>query len=287
MTPTGDRSTLRRLAGTRRLQLLAIVAAGACAAIAIGLKPGDLMLSHGGWQLVKRFLAAAFVPALDYEVESLPAGTPSFLTTLALAGWRTVAFAAAAISIALPAGIVLGVLASTRLQCEALPFGRLANGFICWTVRILTALARSIHELLWAVLFLAAVGLSNFAAVLAIAIPYSGVLAKVFSEMIDEASRGPADTLKASGATGLQTFAFGILPQALPDMLAYTCYRFECALRSSVVLGFFGIPTLGYHLHLAFAESHYRETWSCLYALAALVVFVDWWSGAMRRRLVG
>ena len=76
-----------------------------------------------------------------------------------------------------------------------------------------------------------------------------------------------------------------MLPRALPDMGAYAFYRFECALRSSAILGFFGYPTLGYYISLSFENLYYREVWTYLYALVLLVALVDWWSGALRRRL--
>ncbi|MEE8107505.1 MAG: ABC transporter permease, partial [Planctomycetota bacterium] len=64
----------------------------------------------------------------------------------------------------------------------------------------------------------------------------------------------------------------------------YAFYRFECALRASAILGFFGVPTLGYFIKLSFDELYFREVWTYLYALFLLVLIVDWWSGAMRRK---
>jgi phosphonate transport system permease protein len=72
----------------------------------------------------------------------------------------------------------------------------------------------------------------------------------------------------------------------LPDLTAYTFYRFECALRSSAVLGFFGFPTLGYYIAASFENLHYGEVWTYLYALFILIVIVEWWSGIIRRRFV-
>jgi phosphonate transport system permease protein len=69
-------------------------------------------------------------------------------------------------------------------------------------------------------------------------------------------------------------------------MLSYTFYRFECALRSSAVLGFFGFPTLGYYIAASFENLFFQEVWTYLYVLFALVVAMDWWSGRLRRELV-
>ena len=123
-------------------------------------------------------------------------------------------------------------------------------------------------------------------AVVAIAIPYAGTLAKIFGEMLDEAPRGAALALEAGGASAGQRFLFGLVPQALPDMTAYTFYRFECALRSSAVLGFFGFPTLGYHLAASFENLHYGEVWTYLYVLFLLVLAADWWSGRLRKEVL-
>ncbi len=63
-------------------------------------------------------------------------------------------------------------------------------------------------------------------------------------------------------------------------------YQFECALRSSAVLGFFGIQTLGYYIHASFLNHHYGEVWTFLYALLALLLLAEWWSGSLRKRFV-
>ena len=123
-------------------------------------------------------------------------------------------------------------------------------------------------------------------AVIAIAIPYAGTLAKVFSEMIDEAPREASHALRAAGAGPVQVFLFGLLPRALPDMAAYALYRLECALRSSAILGFFGWPTLGYFIKQEWEAADYGEVWTYLYVLLGLVLLVEWWSGGLRRRFV-
>ena len=152
--------------------------------------------------------------------------------------------------------------------------------------RALIAFLRSVHELLWAVLFLVALGLSNVAAVLAIAIPYSGVFAKVFAEMVDEAPREAALALRGAGASNAQVYAFGLLPRALPDLIAYAFYRMECAIRSAAILGFFGYPTLGLYIRQSFSSTNYGEVWTYLYALILIVLLFDVWSFAVRRRVV-
>jgi len=280
--------------GRRALVTLAIVLAGLAAFAILDAPVSGLLPGAGGLVIVREFAAAALSPALDYE-SAVPAGTPSLLHATFEAARRTVVFAVAAMSLALLGGVVLGFLGSTAWWSGDLVGGesravrlwlRTLAPALWFATRVLIVGMRSVHELLWAVLFLAAFGLNTAAAVAAIAIPYAGTLAKVFSEMIDEAPREAALALRGAGAGPLQTFCFGLAPLALPDMAAYAFYRFECAVRSAAVLGFFGFPTLGYAIFASFENLQYREVWTYLYALVVLVVGIEIWSGAVRRRFV-
>ena len=281
--------------GLRRLVLGGIAAAGLAAGLALELDPRELMPGSGGLAVGREFFSRAVSPALTYEADFVPASVPPLPVKVLAALRTTIVFAAAATSLSIVIGLVLGFLGSTAWWAEDPVGGRtrsrrfLKRGVtlsVYGGTRIVITLMRSVHELLWAVLFLAALGLSNLAAVIAIAIPFGGTLAKVFSELIDEAPRDAAYALRAAGASPAQVFLFGLLPRALPDMSAYAFYRFECALRSSAVLGFFGYPTLGYYLAASFENLYYGEVWTYLYALFGLVILVEWWSGALRRRFV-
>lgn len=288
---------MRRLSlafGPRARVLSVVVLAGCLAGWQLKLNPQDLIPSAASWNKTLEFFSAAFSPAIRYETTP-PTGTEPLLKKTANAVALTVAFAVAAVGLALLIGLPLGFLASSAWW-EDDPVGgqdrssrffrRLIVPTIVWSTRLAIVITRSIHELMWAVLFLCAMGLNTLTAILAITIPFSGVFAKVFSEMIDETPRDAAYAIRGLGASPFRVFLFGLLPRAIPDMLSYACYRLECGMRSSAVLGFFGIPTLGYYLKPSFDESHYREVWTYLYALIALIVFVDWWCGVMRARLV-
>ena len=289
MTETGTayfRRSPRRGLGARRLVLLLIALAGTWATVELGLGPRGLLPDAGGLRLAGKFLGAALKPALAYESAFVPEGTDPLLLKVLKAAATTVAFAAAATSLALVAGAALAFCASQAWWSDRAGGPRAVATLVYGVTRAVIALSRSVHELLWAVLFLAAMGLTPLAAVVAIAIPYSGVFAKVFSEMLDEAPRDTAAALRDAGASPLRAFLFGLVQRALPDMTSYAFYRFECALRSAAVLGFFGIPTLGLFVQQSFANAHYREVWSYLYAMFALVAAVEGWSGAVRRRMV-
>jgi phosphonate transport system permease protein len=284
-----------RWLGSRRSVLILIALAGAWAALYLNLNPADAIPGEGGLRLLGKLLAAAVTPALTYEGADVPDTAAPFLVNVARAMWTTVVFAAAAASLSTVFGLILGFFASTAWWTDDPAGGssttrRVLRATVApaiYTVtRLLIALMRSVHELLWAVLFLAAFGLTPLSAVIAIAIPYTGTLAKVFSEVVDEVPRDAASALRGSGASPIQVYLFALLPRALPDVIAYALYRFECALRSSAIVGFFGITTLGYYLRQSFENAQYREVWSYLYGLLILVVVLDAWSGAIRRRLV-
>ncbi len=143
-------------------------------------------------------------------------------------------------------------------------------------VRAVCACIRAVHELFWAFLFLPLVGLNPICGILAIGIPYAGVFAKVYAEILQEADRRPLTGLPV--ATGrLSRFFYGVLPVAYPDLRAYTSYRLECALRSSAILGFIGLPTLGFYLETAFREGLYSEAPALLYAFYLLIASLRWW----------
>ena len=241
--------------------------------------------TEGGWSLAGEMLRAALSPAWSPESPTSITGQAggSVLGEALGAARRTVVFALAACSLAALWGLLLGLLAS-RVFWQLL--GR-RPGTLRRLARGLSAALRSIHELLWAVVLLAALGLSNGTAVLAMAIPFSGIFAKVFSELLDESPRAASDALAGAGAGPAALVWWALLPSALPDLGAYALYRLECALRSSAVLGFFGFPTLGYYVAVAFENLHYREMWTHLYVMFVLIAGLEVWSSSLRRRWVG
>ena len=279
---------------SRRGRLLLAILTGALLSwLCLGLSLEDLVPREGGRSILTLFMEGALNPALDYEATSVPEGTPPLLAKVADAALNTLLFAIAGMSLALVFGLVLGFLGSTSWWATDGAYSPLGRGplrrlmpLLYASVRALIALMRSVHELLWAILFLAAFGLNNFSAVIAIAIPYGGTLAKVFSELLDECPRESARNLRAIGAGPIQVFLWGLLPRAIGDMSAYSFYRFECAVRSSAILGFFGYPTLGYFLRLSAENLHYREVWTYLYALIAIVLVLELWSTKLRVRMV-
>lgn len=268
--------------GARGGLVLAILGACAWAIWQLDLELAQLFASSR-LTVLENFFGGAFSPDLSTEV----------VRELGNAVWQTIAFAVAAMVLALAIGLVLGFFSSTAWWSREAAGRRVGfRGWLRATLcpslyvgsRVVIALLRSIHELFWAVILLVSMGATNpMRGVVAIAIPYGCTLAKVFSEMVDEAPRDAALALRTIGASAMQVYCFGLVPRAMLDMTAYAFYRFECTLRSAAILGFFGFETLGLFIRQSFYETDYSQTWTFLYALLALVIAADWWSGAFRR----
>jgi phosphonate transport system permease protein len=159
----------------------------------------------------------------------------------------------------------------------------LAQVFHIALVRWSCAFVRAIHELFWALILLQILGLTPLTGVLAIAIPYAGICAKVYAETLEESQPGALAILPV-GSGIVSTFFFARLPDVWVHIKNYTSYRFECGLRSSAVLGFIGLPTIGFYLETAFSEGNYSEAGAMLLLFYALIASLRFW---LRPRLLG
>lgn len=278
-----------KYAGKKRWVGLGLVLLFFVCAWALDLTPSRLIPPDGNhWERTITFFQAALHPALEYEDPDIPASADPIWWKGIKGLLLTLKYALGAMSLAVPAALVMGFLGSSAWWPDPCGKGtRFVLQLVFGVSRFLMSLLRSIHELIWALLFLSAMGMSPMAGMIALALPFSGTLGKVFSELIDEESRDGAEALKAIGHGPVQTFLVGILPAALPNLITYSFYRFECALRSSAVLGFVGIETIGLYIELSHEEFYYREVWTYLYLLLALIVAVDLWGAAIRKRLHG
>jgi len=143
-------------------------------------------------------------------------------------------------------------------------------------VRVILAFMRSIHELFWALLFLQIFGLSTLTALFAIVIPYSATLGKVYAEILEEYEVFPKE-LEPLNSSRVSTFLYTKLPDAIPHLISYTLYRFECALKSTAILGFVGLTTLGYYLHGAFMQGYYADVWLLLLIFYFIIASLKVW----------
>jgi phosphonate transport system permease protein len=201
---------------------------------------------------------------------------------------ETLAIATAGMSLALLIAFPAALLASRALSLSALPRGGRPAWWarlLRWPVRGLLIVLRSVPEIVWALLFVRAVGLGPTAGVLAIAITYSGMLGKVYAEIFESVDARPSRALLVAGSSRLAAFAYGILPNAAAEMLSYTVYRWECAIRASVVMGFVGAGGLGQQIDLSLRMFAGGEVASMLLTFLALVLLADQLSRFLRARL--
>ena len=146
--------------------------------------------------------------------------------------------------------------------------------------------ARCINEIIFALIFVAAVGLAPFAGVLALSLHGAGMLGKFFAEAVEEVDSGPVEALRATGASALQTVAFAVVPQALPAWIAATLYRFEVNLRASTILGMVGAGGIGFELYTSMKLFQYQDTAACVIVILALVMSADYLSSKLRARVL-
>lgn len=217
-----------------------------------------------------------------------PAHNLEFLELLLRATLETLAIAVAgmtlALLIALPASLLATrVLSRSALHRYGLP--SLIGRSLRWPVRALLIVLRSVPEIVWALLFVRAVGLGPTAGVLAIAITYSGMLGKVYAEIYESVDSRPTQALLGSGAARLSAFCYGVLPNAAGEMISYTVYRWECAIRASVVMGFVGAGGLGQQMELSLRMFAGGEVASMLLMFLLLVLLADQISRLLRERL--
>ena len=223
-----------------------------------------------------QFLAAFLPPATDAE----------FLLAVARQTWRTVAIATAGITLAMVIAIPCCLLSTRALSVSALS-GRMAAlpATVRQSLRWALIVLRSIPELVWALVFVRVVGLGPTAGVLAIALTYGGMLGKVYADILESSDNSAARAILCNGGGRLQAFAYGLLPQGAAELASYTVYRWECAIRSSVVLGFVGAGGLGQMLDTSTKMFAGGEVATMLIVFVVLVALADrasaWLRGAL------
>jgi phosphonate transport system permease protein len=144
---------------------------------------------------------------------------------------------------------------------------------------------RAIPEIVWALVFVRALGLGPAAGVLALAITYGGMLGKVYAEVLESTDTRPARALLESGSGRLAALVYGLLPNCAQELISYTVYRWECAVRASVVMGFVGAGGLGQLMDQSMKMLNGGEASSILLVFLVLVLLADALSNALRRLL--
>jgi phosphonate transport system permease protein len=255
--------------------LLSLGAIGFSGLVA-GLFQQDLV-NLDGLPLLLRFFGASLHPDLSQDMLRLT-GEASLVT---------LAYAICGTALSLALGLVGGFLGSEVLwlavRGDAQNSGRTPSFWL--GIRAVLAFPRAIHELIWGLFFVNLWGLDPLTAILAIAIPFGAIVAKVFSEILDDTPRQSLQALLSGGASPFSAFCYSLLPQAFLNLLSYAFYRLECSIRSAAVLGIIGAGGLGYQILLSLQSLRYEQLWTFFYALFILNGLVDLISAELRRRL--
>jgi phosphonate transport system permease protein len=187
--------------------------------------------------------------------------------------------------------VEIALLGTAVAAVLALPLGvisarNVAAPRVFYPARAVLNFFRSVDTLVYALIFVAAVGLGPFPGVLAVVAYTTTSLAKLYSEAVEGIDRGPVDAITATGATRLQILRFGVLPQVLPLFLSYVLYRLETNIRAATVLGFVGAGGIGFYLQTYLRMIDYPAASTVLLVTVAMVMVVDALSSKLRERLV-
>ena len=235
-----------------------------------------VLLSPESLKPTLRFLADFFPPRIDAE----------FMLLVARETWRTVAIATAGLALAMLIAVPLALLSVRVLSVSALagPMARMPAAMRI-AVRAVLIVLRSVPELIWALVFVRVVGLGPTSGVLAIALTYGGMLGKVYAEILESGETHATTALLRNGAGRIQAFFYGLLPTSAAELTSYTVYRWECAIRSSAVLGFVGAGGLGQQIDSSMKMFNGAEVSTMLLVFVALVVLTDRLSAWLREAL--
>jgi phosphonate transport system permease protein len=251
----------KRITGLRLLYLLAAIALLAIAYVKSEINPLALFQDSGN---MSTYLASYFPPDFTY----LRTYLVDTLITISMGVWGTLLAAIVAVP--------LSVLASDNVS---------PIWIVQPTRRIMDAM-RAINEIVFALVFVSAVGLGPFAGVLALFIHTAGILGKLFSEAVEASDPGPVEGIRATGSSKIQEILFGILPQVMPLWTSFTLYRFESNVRSASVLGIVGAGGIGVSLYQSFNAFEYGQVCAILIILIVATTLIDTFSAKLRSWLI-
>ncbi|MFV0295921.1 MAG: phosphonate ABC transporter, permease protein PhnE [Hyphomicrobiaceae bacterium] len=192
----------------------------------------------------------------------------AMVETVQIAVWGT--------ALAVVLGVPFAILSSSNVMPQ----------WVVQPVRRLMDTSRAINEIVFALLFVVAVGLGPLAGVLALAVHNLGIVAKLFSEAVEAIDPRPVEGIRATGASKLQEVIYGIIPQVMPLWSSFTLYRFETNVRSATVLGLVGAGGIGQPLYENIRSFQYSETAAIIIIVVVTVMMIDMMSAQLRRFLV-
>jgi phosphonate transport system permease protein len=235
------------------------------------------LFEAGNLRVMGDFLAGFLPPVTSAE----------FLGLLLKATLQTLAMATAGIALALLLAVPLAFVMTESLSISRIGprRGRGLGRSVRGVARMLLLVLRAVPELVWALVLVRALGLGPGAGVLAIAITYGGMLGKVYAEILESSDTRPARALLEAGSGRIAALLYGLLPGAAQELASYTVYRWECAVRASVVMGFVGAGGLGQLMDQSMKMLNGGEASTILLTFLLLVLLADFLSASLRRML--
>ncbi len=228
-------------------------------------------------QVTKNFLKSFFPPEISFDFLMLVFNEALVTISIATVGL------VCALMIGIPAAIII---------CNSLSFSslegktKMTSRFFRYFVRFFLIFLRSVPELVWALLFIRVVGLGPTAAIIAISLTYGGIIGKVYAEILESGGGEISDKFFLNGLSRFQILFFVLIPQNILEIVSYTIYRWECAVRSTVILGFVGAGGLGQQLENSMKMFAGGEICTLLIAFIVLVWFADWLSRSIRDQIL-
>lgn len=245
-----------------RYALIAVLVAWSVEAIVVG----DTDWTRISWDGVKK----AALRFIDFDASILKEMWEPALETVLMATLATLLGALMAIPVAW--------LGADNIS----PLGR----FTYLLGRVLMTLSRSVHEVVWGLVFVAAVGLGALAGVLAMAVRSIGFISKTVAEAIEDCNKGPVEAMRAVGANRFQVLMFGIVPQVLPVIVGNIIFEWDVNIRRSTIMGLVGAGGLGLALHRQMASYNYGGIATVIFVILLLIVFGELLSSWARRQVI-
>ena len=225
------------------------------------IRPLDLFRDSGN---MAKYASEFFPPDFrDWEIY-----LKEMITTMHIAVWGTV--------LAIICAVPFGLLSSSNI----------VPAWVYQPVRRIMDACRAINEMVFAMLFIVAVGLGPFAGVLALWIHTTGTLAKLFSEAVEAIDPRPVEGVRATGALAIEEIVFGVIPQVMPLWISYSLYRFESNVRSASVVGMVGAGGIGVVLYEVIRGFQYAQTCAVLLIIILFVTTIDLLSATIRKRYI-
>jgi len=246
-----------------------IVIAALVAAHVWGWNTTEFSLTQlaAGWQGMVGFLSDAFPMDLDWETVVLP-GLQACGVTLAIGFMGT--------TLSIPSSLVLAVLGSRATS---------RNPVVYQVARAIMSFFRAVPDIVFALIFVTAVGLGPFAGVLALILHNTGVMAKLWSEAMEEMDQGSVQALRVAGASSAQITTHVVIPSVIPQFTGLLLYRFDVNVRSSLVLGLVGAGGIGFLINQSISLFKFDQMMTYIFMVLILVIVVDVVSGMIRKRL--